>query len=266
MPKRYTPDQKQEALRLLAIHNGNVPIVNQLTGIPRATLYYWRRTELSNKTDSIEQKNIPSPIESVQQTNTPSHPDHPDAELMQDGDFQYWRLPTGEVFAHLSDEERESLAHLRDPDDAEPPPIDSPPSANPQAGVPGKSYPYPLEDDESDAEKDIEAFRRVRDVLMSHAQKLADNLAPDDPDINRRSLALSRILDRIHQLDDMLPSLTPEQVVRHEFVYDDMVHNVAPWERSEEYLLEQLEYIRKRKADESRKNAERSSTVNSAVR
>ena len=170
-------------MRLLAFHNDNVPIVNQLTGIPRSTLYYWRERESSNKTASIGQKNIPSPIGDVQKTNTPSHPDHPDAELMQDGDFQYWRLPTGEVFAHLSDEERESLAHLRDPDDAEPPPSDSPPSANPQAGVPGKSYPYPLEDEEADAERDIEDFRNVRNILMNHAHRLAASLDPDDSDI-----------------------------------------------------------------------------------
>ncbi len=256
MPKRYTPAQKQEALRLLAFHDDNVSIVHQLTGIPRATLYYWRRAELSNKTDVIEQKNIPSLIESCEQSDPPQHPDHPDAELVQDGDFQYWRLPSGKVFAHLSDEERESLAHLRLPDELDPPPpVDAPRPSVPAEGVPGKTYPYPLEDDETEADANIEVFRKVRDILMKHAHKLAASLDPDDPDINRRSLALSRILDRIHQLDDMLPSLAPEQVIRFEYVYDGMVHDVHPWERTEEQLLTQLEMVREKKSDERRRNA-----------
>ena len=95
------PHQKQEALRLLAIHNDNVPIVHQLTGIPRSTLYYWREQESSNKIVSIGQKNIPSPIGDFQHAQPPPA-DHPNAELIQDGDFQYWRLPDGRVFANLS--------------------------------------------------------------------------------------------------------------------------------------------------------------------
>ena len=63
---------------------------------------------------------------------------------------------------------------------------------------------------------------------MDHAQKLAKNLNPDDPDINRRSLALSRILDRVHQLDIMLPDLKPEQVLRIEYTYEGLVHNTPP--------------------------------------
>ena len=259
MPSHYTPAQKQEALRLLAIHNDNVPIVEQLTGIPRPTLYRWRKQELSQSAAQMRQKNIPSIDNHSHLTDKPAHPDYPDAELIKNGDYQFWRLPDGRVFAHLSDEERESLAHLRELAEDEPPPAETPPAEEPEAGVPGKTYPYPLEDDEAQAEKDIKDFRRVRDILMNHAQRLAASLDPDDPDINRRSLALSRILERVHQLDDMLPSLLPEQVIRHEFVYDDMVHNVAPWDRSEEYLLKRLEHVRKRKADEARKRAKHSS-------
>ena len=96
---------------------------------------------------------------------------------------------------------------------------------------------------------------------MRHAQNLAANLKPDDPDINRRSLALSRILDRIHQLDNMLPDLMPEQVLRYEFVYDGMVHDKEPWKRTEEDLLAQLEIVRKKKAREARKCAEQASAA-----
>ena len=121
------------------------------------------------------------------------------------------------------------------PDDPAPPPPESPPADDDFAGAPGKTYPYPLEDDEAATENNFEDFRKVRDILMNHAQQLAVNLQPDDPDINRRSLALSRILDQVHQLDKILPDLNPDQqVVRHEFVYGGMVHNVPPWDETEQ--------------------------------
>ena len=254
MPNRYTPTQKQEALRLLALHNDNVPIVHQLTGIPRSTLYYWRDQELSNKNASIGQKNIPSPIGAVQQAESSPPPDYPDAELIQDGDMTYHRLPTDQVVAKLSDEEREQLKENNvpdPPDDSKTPTSTWTPPQRPPVGVPGKTYPYPLEEDE-ETQNNFDDFRKVRDILMDHAHQLATNLKPDDPDINRRSLALSRILDRVHQLDEMLPDLNPESVLRFEYVYDGQVHNIAPWEASEEYLEKQLKWVREQKAREAR--------------
>lgn len=257
MPKRYSPARKQETLRLLHLYDFKLSTVQQLTGISHTTLARWRDEHLADNPDLSFKKSSPIPNERTHISDPP----HPDAELIQDGDFQYWRLPTGEVFANLSDEERESLKHLRElepPDPPEPPP---PPAAEPQAGVPGKTYPYPLEDDE-DENDNYDDFRKVRDILMSHAQRLAESLNPDDADINRRSLALSRILDRIHQLDAMLPDLIPEQIIRHEFVYDGMVHDKPPWERTEEDLLQQLERVREKKALEARKSAQQASISN----
>ena len=254
MPKHHTPAQKQEALRLLAIHNDNVPIVEQLTGVPRPTLYRWRKQELSQNAAQMRQKNIPSIDNHSHKTDTSAQPpepppiDHSDADLIQHDDFQFTRLPSGQVFARLSDEERERLDYLKVPDPPEPPlpapepplPAPEPPLPAPEpplapdppapesnAGVPGVTYPYPLEDGD-DAVNDYDDFRKVREILMGHAHQLAVNLKPDDPDINRRSLALSRILDRIHQLDAMLPDLNPKQPIRIEFAYDGMVHNVPP--------------------------------------
>ncbi len=200
MPSRYTPDQKQEALRLLFKYDHNIPIVEQLTGVPRSTLYRWRKQQLSQDGAQMRQKNIPSSDNHSHETETP--------------------LP-----------------------------------ADRKAGISGRTYPYPLEDDEADADENLDDFRRLRSVLMQHAQNLAADLNPDDPDINRRSLALSRILDRIHQLDAMLPDLLPEQILRHEFVYDGMVHDKPPWERTEDDLLEQLEFVRREKAREARNRA-----------
>lgn len=218
MAKRYTPAQKQEALELLEFHNENVPIVHNLTGIPYSTLYRWRRQEFSINPDLMAQKNIPSIDNHSHKTDSSPQPDRVEAELIQDGDMQYYRLPTGQVVSKL-------------PAASDSP--DSPPARPSEAesrigGVPGKNYPYPLEEDD-DASADFDDFRKVRDILMSHAHHLAANLKPEDPDINRRSLALSRILDRIHQLDEFLPSLNPETVMRFEYVYNGSVYNVPPW-------------------------------------
>ena len=254
MPSRYTNAQKQEALRLLAVHQYNVPIVQNLTGISLPTLYRWRRREFSKDPDLMTQKNIPSIDNHSHKTESPPPPDHPEAELIQDGDADYHRLPTGQVVAKLSDEEREQLKenNVPDPaDDSNTPTSTWTPPQRPPVGVPGKTYPYPLEEDE-ETRNNFDDFRKVRDILMDHAHQLATNLKPDDPDINRRSLALSRILDRVHQLDEMLPDLNPESVLRFEYVYDGQVHNIAPWEASEEYLEKQLKWVREQKAREAR--------------
>ncbi len=126
----------------------------------------------------------------------------------------------------------------------------------PAESATAKTYPYPLENDD-DAANDYDDFRKVQEILIGHAQQLAVNVKPDDPDINRRSLALSHILDRIHQLDAMLPSLIPEQVMCWEFVYDGMVHNKPPCARTEEDLMAQLEIVRKRKEREARSETKR---------
>ncbi len=94
---------------------------------------------------------------------------------------------------------------------------------------PLQTYLYPLEEDQ-DPNSRFEEFRELRDMLLDHARDLAVHLKPTDPDINLRSLALARILDRVQQLDELLPDLNPETVMRFEYVYDGMVHNVPPWE------------------------------------
>lgn len=206
MPKRYTPTQKQEALRLLHLHDNRISTVHSLTGIPTSTLHDWRKQRLDENPDASGQKKFPFP---------------PD---------------------------------IRKNADPSPPPEPAPPAAEPKAGVPGKSYPYLLEDDDQPADNYTD-FRKVRDTLMKHTKYLAENLKPDEPDINRRSLALGRILDRVKQLDAMLPSLMPEQVIRFEYVYDGMVHDKPPWERTEEDLLAELEIVRQEKAEEVRRNS-----------
>ena len=111
-----------------------------------------------------------------------------------------------------------------------------------RGGVPGKIYPYPLEDEDHET-NDFEAFKKVRDILMRHAHTLAASLQPDDPDINRRSLALARILEQVHQLDKMLPDLNPEMVIRHEYVIDDEVFDLPPWADAELRFIGRIKYL-----------------------
>ena len=262
MPKAYPPDQKQEALRLLAIHNDNVSIVHNLTKIPRSTLYYWRSQEPSCETDTIGQKNIPSPIESVEQTESPPPSIHPDITIMRNGGLTYYRLPDGQVLSKLPARFLQRPLQNADGEDAsfqwheELPDPDSEAAARHKdrhlsliEGVPGKSYPYPLEEEEEESQSDFEDFRKVREILMNHAQRLAANLKPDEPDINRRSLALSRILDSIAQLDEMLPDLNPERLIRFEYVYNGSVHNVPPWADDDLKYMNKIKDLEKQLAE-----------------
>ena len=60
----------------------------------------------------------------------------------------------------------------------------------------------PVESESTD--HDLENLRHVRAKLMIFVRRLADDLDPDDPDINLRTLSLIRILDRIYWLDQNL--------------------------------------------------------------
>lgn len=260
MPKAYPLPQKQEALRLLELYNYKISTVEQLTSISHTTLARWRDEHFRDNPDLSVKKSflIPEKLERMNEPSTnlnPSSADpptrQPEAELMQDGDFQYYRLPTGQVLDKLP--ANKPAPSSQDPVDdlasSKPPEILPDPDSEAaqqhkdhllesMGGVPGKSYPYPLEEEE-ESQGDYEDFRKVRDILMNHAHRLAANLKPDEPDINRRSLALSRILDRIAQLDDMLPDLNPEKVIRFEYSYNGSVYNVAPW------LDDELKYMNK---------------------
>ncbi len=76
---------------------------------------------------------------------------------------------------------------------------------------------------------DIEDFTYIREQLMKYARQMASDLRPNEPDSNRRTLALARILDRIQWLDEILPDRIPERVIRHVFHYDGKDQNHPPW-------------------------------------
>ena len=115
-----------------------------------------------------------------------------------------------------------------------------------QANGPGQE---PAEDDTHDnkdadntTEDDYADFTYIRDQLMNYAREMAADLRPHDPDSNRRTLALSRILDRIQWLDELLPGRIPEQTIRFEYFYDGEVQEHPPWHGASE--TEEAKYYR----------------------
>ena len=259
MAKAYPPAQKQEALRLLEIHQGRVPIVHNLTAIPAPTLYRWRRESLSQEPNLSIQKNNPSidnRFSAASSLGQPARAPQPDSPVQHSDRANEPEPPRPTAFSagvqSLVTADNDAAAYAPRED------LPDPDSEAAQwhkdnllfqlGGVPGKSYPYPLETDE-EIEGDFEDFRKVRNILMNHAHRLAANLRPDDPDINRRSLALSRILARITQLDEMLPDLNPEKVTRFEYVYDGMVHNVPAWSDPELKYMNRIKDLEKQLAE-----------------
>ncbi len=78
------------------------------------------------------------------------------------------------------------------------------PTSNPQ------THPASTQEADPPANSDYDDFVYIRAQLMKHARHLARDLGPDKPDSNRRSLALARILDRIQQLDEVIPVLAKQ--------------------------------------------------------
>ncbi len=82
---------------------------------------------------------------------------------------------------------------------------------------------HPEQQDEA-AATDRDNFVYIRQQLMKYARDLASNLQPDQTDINRQTLALSRILDRIDKLDRILPEKAKEEERPiWQDAYDDLV-------------------------------------------
>lgn len=75
------------------------------------------------------------------------------------------------------------------------------------------------------ATTDLENFTFIRAQLMKYARQVAADLRPGEADSNRRTLALSRILDRIDRLDQVLPEIAKQQAR-------------PPWQDDYESLLE----------------------------
>lgn len=239
MPKKYPPHRKAEALELLALFD-KVSTVQRLTQIPASTLHRWRRQKSATNADLSAKKDFPiaeknvisSPLSqnlanttTVPVQTTPMDTDSTQNTLDSTDHVSYEKSPAQSA----TEADADQLDQPADSDDAD--------AASDKyfweteetpAGVPGKTYPYPLEDDQ-DPDGRFEDFRELRDMLLDHARELAINLKPTDPDINLRSLALGRILDRVQHLDDLLPDRNPERIIRFEYVYDGLVHNVPPW-------------------------------------
>ena len=218
MPKHHSPTRKQEALDLLDFHKNNVPIVRQITGIPAPTLYRWRRELLSQNPDYMRGKNVAS-IDNHLSINCPPN----DSQAHTDSGAEI----TGTSNESPTTPENGLYKYVSSPRDPESRARDLEYQETYRGGIPGKSYPYPVEDDEPETE--FEELKEIRAIMMNHARYLAVNLRPDEPDINLRSLALSRILDNVHQLDLKLPALDPEHIFRIEYIDNGMVYDMPAW-------------------------------------
>ena len=87
-----------------------------------------------------------------------------------------------------------------------------------EANSPTETDPLPAhsnsDENDNSTNTDVADLSFIRDQLMKYARQLASDLQPDDPDSNRRTLSLTRTLDRIQWLDQILPNRIPEHVIR----------------------------------------------------
>ena len=78
----------------------------------------------------------------------------------------------------------------------------------------------------------VAQYAQIRANLMNHATKLSHDLALGDGEINQRVHALSRLLDRLLALDELLDYVQPgEQTIRFEHYYDGQVYQTPPWDQ-----------------------------------
>lgn len=89
-----------------------------------------------------------------------------------------------------------------------------------------------LDNTDSDSAEPGESFAQfaqLRTILMEHLMTLSTNLLAGDGQVNQRTIAITRLLDRVLQLDKVLPDRNPEKIVRFEFISDGKVYDAPPW-------------------------------------
>ena len=94
----------------------------------------------------------------------------------------------------------------------------------------------PIPDADSDstsaqAEKALAQLAQIRANLMRTAMSLSNNLDLGDGFVNQRVHAVSRLLDRVFALDELIGDRQPEHTIRVEHLYDDGIHENPPWDR-----------------------------------
>lgn len=94
----------------------------------------------------------------------------------------------------------------------------------PYAYPAGQNEFAPIDHADSATYSDLENFTYIRGQLMAFARAMARDLRPLEPESNRRTLALSRVLERIKWIDSFLPDLVKEE-------------ERAPWQDAYDALL-----------------------------
>lgn len=245
MPKKYPTEERRAALGYLSMYSGNIEMVHQITSIPHRTLRRWRK-QMETKAARRERKNSAADTTRSQTPNSGqlavispnfrSQQRDPENNMDTTG-TQRQRPPvsmdTTRPLAHGQEDATDATGtQTRDDTDNSFAALPDEPS---NVGVPGRVYPYPVGDEpEPEPDPQYAEFRNLRDLLMQLTKELAANLKADDPDINQRTLALTRLLDRIQRLEELIPVERQPEIIRFEYVYDGMVHNVPPWHGASE--------------------------------
>ena len=256
MPKKYPKEERRAALGYLSMYSGNIDTVHQITGIPHRTLRRWRKqmeakvARRQRITSDADTKRSLTPQSGQLTVISPDfRSKQRDPAAATDTSRTQPQRPA--VATDTTGTQPQRPADITDttgtqPHDAPDRSFAAPPDERSNRGVPGRAYPYPVgEEPEPEPDPRYAEFQHLRDLLMQYAKELAANLKPDDPDISQRTLALTRILDRLQRLDEMIPEANHRDVIRFEYVYDGMVHIRPPWEEASEEEGKLLETSRR---------------------
>ena len=200
MPKKYPKSKKLEAFELF-MYGLPVPAVHRRIGIPERTLYRWQKEFrlhnphlVAGNKSSLSAKPPQKPAS--RHIDEPSrHIDEPSRHIAQDARH----INPGERHNPLADDQLP-------PQDAQPDSLGAP--------------------SENSDQNDL-AF--IRSQLMKAARALASDIEDIGPDINIRSLALSRVLDDIQRLDQKLPQNENQLIIRHKYYVNDEPADAPPW-------------------------------------
>ena len=225
MPRTYPKHKKLDALELIS-YDLPIPVIQASTGIAPRTLYRWKRQMRQKQRRNMAEKDASF----MAKTSQSSDSCHKTTERCHKTD-QHCHKTT-------------DLCHKTDPRCHKDMAVTAPVPQNDQA--------HPA--DSISANSNDEDLTFIRAKLMQVVREITNDLDHSGADINTRSLALSRLLDRIEWLDQLIERQAAEAVALPESdpVTEAETHDFPGWLRprahrsDEQRAAEEAEIARRR--------------------
>jgi hypothetical protein len=234
MPRGYPPEKRIATLKKLAENNGHFMNTSWDTGVPASTIRYWahraKRIYLQKQRERAAQAEATGDAQQQIEKNLPQ-------QQQQQQNASNVAAVGADSLVNPHDAQQQNKKKL---------PQQQQQQQNTSDDAQKEETALPVWDDGQRDDKPNEIYvelKTLRDRLMTIISGLSSTLTLDDPHVNQRTIAMTRLLDRILKLDAQLAQMEPDNILIHRIVYqypDESTHDIPIWQNTD-WLTENRE-------------------------